>query len=289
VIKARSVIRIGAFQGPTEPGALEKNAHTALKVLAEAHRKDVDFACMPECFLSGYGPPDVLRAGAVSVRSVWFRGWVRQCNFADMVSIVGFMEKRGRKLLNSAAVIQRGRLLGVYHKSVAGSPFEGKAATFLSRFPVFRAHGVTFGVIICFEGTQIEPSLLLAERGARIIFEPHYSFIPMKQVDWHRARVRNHRIARAVENGVWYVKANTVTEPGRTMGDVEGFGYGDSFILDNIGRPRAEAGIFTTGWITADVPRKELTGQREFRVKLVPGATRRQVARLYLRARGFRK
>jgi len=279
--KTRNALRLGAYQGPTEPGALEKNACAALKILAEAHRRGLDFACLPECFLSGYGPPEVLRAGAVTVRSDWFRDWVRRCTFGDMVSIVGFMEKRGSKLINSAAVVQCGRLLGVYHKSIAGSPFEGQAATFVSKFPVFRAHGVTFGVIICFEGTQIEPSLILAERGARIIFEPHYSFIAMQQVDWHRARVRNHRIARAVENGVWYVKSNTVTAPGRKMGDTEGFGYGDSFILDNIGRPRAEAGIFTTGWITADAPKKELTGKRESRVKLVPKATRRQFAKLY--------
>jgi predicted amidohydrolase len=198
-----------------------------------------------------------------------------------MASIVGLMEHRGRVLCNSATIIQRGRLLGVCRKSIPGSPQEAKVVTYLCRLPVFRAHAVTFGVIICYEASTIEPSLLLAARGARIIFEPHYSFIAMENVDWHRQRVRNHRIARAVENGVWFVKANTVTKPGRKMGKDDGFGCGHSFMLDSIGRPRAEAGIFTVGGITADVPKREVTGRRESRVRLAPAAVRAQVTKLY--------
>jgi predicted amidohydrolase len=280
--KARDVFRIAAYQGPTEPGALEKNAANTLRLLAEAHRKGADFACMPECFLSGYGTPEELRAGAVSVTSEWFRDWVRRCAFGEMVSIIGLAERRGRRFHNSAVVVHRGKLLGVYRKSIPGSEQEQKLMTYVSHFPVFRARGVTFGVIICYEASTLEPCLLLAERGARIIFEPHYSFIRMKDVDWHRQRVRNHRIARAVENAVWFVKANTVTEPGRMMGGRAGFGYGDSFILDSIGRVRAESGLFTCGWITADVPRRELRGKRPSRIRAnVPKTTRIQVARLY--------
>jgi predicted amidohydrolase len=223
--KPRNSLRLGAYQGTTEPGALERNGANALRLLAKAKHMGVDFACMPECYLSGYGTPKELRTGTVSITSRWFRDWIRQCAFGDMVSIVGFMEQRGKAFHNSAAIIQRGRLIGVYRKSIPGSPHEAKVVTYLCRFPVFRAHGVTFGVIICYEASVIEP--------------------------------------------------------GRKMGDDEGFGYGDSFILDSIGRPRAEAGTFTVGWITADVPKREVTGKRESRVRLVPAATRAQVAKLY--------
>ncbi|NQU11673.1 carbon-nitrogen hydrolase family protein [bacterium] len=280
--KARNVFRIGAYQGPTQPAAFAVSARRTLAVLAAAYRRRVDFACLPECFLTGGClTTDELRAGAVAVRSEAFRRFVRQCAFGDMVSIVGFTEKRGRHLHNSAAVIHRGQLVGVHRKSVPGGLYDKEANTFVSDFRVFRRRGVIFGVIICFEGFFIEPALLTAEQGARIIFEPHHSFIPMQGMDWQRQRVRTSRAARAVENDCWYVKANVAVEPMRKVAGAAGFGYGDSFILDNIGRPQAEAGLFTTGWITADVPRKELTAKRESRVGLAPRETRRQIVRLY--------
>ena len=280
--KAKDVFRIGAYQGPTKIDSFESNAGKTHSLLADAHRQGIDFACMPECFLTGYGTPKEIRASAVSVGSGPFQDFVRRCSFGDMVSIVGFFEKRGKHLHNAAVIIHRGKLIGVHHKSIPGSPYEKEVITYASRFRVWRLRGVTFGVLVCYEGAVLEPSLLLAEQGARIIFEPHYSYISMDTVDFHWRRVRNSRTARAVENACWYVKSNITEKAMTKMGDVEGFGYGDSFILDTIGRPRAEAGFFTVGWITADVPRKELTGKRESRVKLAPRETRKQIARLYL-------
>lgn len=278
------MIRLGAWQGPTGIDSFENNARKTVAALSEAHRLGVDFACMPECFLTGGClSVDELREAAVSVKDAVFRDFVRRCTFDDMASIVGFTERNGAKLHNSAAVIHRGRLVGVHRKSVAGGASDKEANTLVSDFRPFRLRGVTFGVLICFEGFFIEPSLLLAEQGARIIFEPHYSFIGKEHMDWQRQRVRTSRAARAVENDCWYVKSNVIVEPMRKIAGAEGFGYGDSFILDNIGRPIAEAGLFTTRWITADVPRKELTGKRESRVGLAPKATRKQIVKLYSR------
>lgn len=280
--KRRGVLRIGAYQGPTRMDSFENNAHKTWEILAEAHRQKVDFACLPECFLTGGClATDEARAAAVPTTGKLFRDFVRRCAFGDMASIVGFTEKNGSKLHNSAVIIHRGRLVGVHRKSVAGGAADKEVHTLVTDFRPFRLRGVTFGVIICFEGFFIEPSLLLAEQGARIIFEPHFSFIREGLMDWQRQRVRTSRAARAVENDCWYVKSNVMVEPMRKVGGAEGFGYGDSFILDNIGRPQAEAGLFTTGWITTDVPGKQLTSKRESRVELAPPATRRLVARLY--------
>ena len=282
VPKARNVFRIGAYQGPPKTESFESNARHTRAVLAAAHRQGVDFACVPECFLTGGClTTDELRAGAVPATSRRFRDFVRSCAFGDMVSIVGFTERRETKLHNTAAIVHRGKLIGLHRKSVPGGLYDKEANTFVSDFHAFRARGVTFGVIICFEGFFVEPALLVAEQGARIIFEPHYSFIPMQGMDWQRQRVRTSRAARAVENDCWYVKSNVSIEPMRKIAGAEGFGYGDSFILDNIGRPIAEAGLFKIGWITADVPKKELTCERESRVGLAPLETCRQMVRLY--------
>jgi predicted amidohydrolase len=254
----------------------------SLRLLAEAHRRGCHFACLPECFLSGYGAPDALRAGAIDSGGKAFRGWVKQTALGDMVSIVGFVERRGKHFHNSAAIVQHGKLLGIYRKSVPGSRHEKALMTYISRFPIFCAHGITFGVIICVEASMPEPCLLLASRGARVIFEPHFSFIPRELVHAHQTRVRNNHVARAVENQIWLVRSNIVADPGDAMGGEAGLGYGDSLIVDPLGVPRAEAGLFTTGWITADAPAALLREKRKPRVpRSVPAATRKLVARLY--------
>jgi predicted amidohydrolase len=71
--KPRTSLRLGVYQGTTEPGALERNGVNPLRLLAEANHRGVDFACMPECYLSGYGTPKDLRTGTVSITSRWFR------------------------------------------------------------------------------------------------------------------------------------------------------------------------------------------------------------------------
>jgi len=279
--QSNAPFRIACYQGPCVPGDTAANITAATRLLAEAHERGAHFAVMPECYLSGYGAPDVLQSAALDIKGEPFRRWVRSCRFGDMVSIVGFVERRGRRLHNSAAIVQRGRLIGVYRKSMPGSPHEQACVTYMSRFPVWRALGVTFGVIICVEGSSPEPSMILAERGARIIFEPHYAFVSHKGMNAHRVRVRNSRVARAVENQVWFVRSNISCGPDEKMADEPGLGYGDSLILDHLGVPRAEAGLFTHGWIYADAPRESLLGKREPRIPHLPKTTRVQIATLY--------
>ena len=40
-----------------------------------------------------------------------------------------------------------------------------------------------FGVIICADGGYIEPARILALKGARIIFAPHYNYITRTRAD----------------------------------------------------------------------------------------------------------
>ena len=279
--KSNPPFRIACYQGPCVPGDSAANFAAATRLLTEAHRRGAHFAVLPECYLTGYGSPDLLQSAALEVKGEAFRRWLRSCEFGDMVSIVGFLERRGRHLHNSAAIVQHGKLIGVYQKSMPGSPHEKACVTYVSHFPTWQANGVTFGVIICVEGSSPEPSMILAERGARIIFEPHYAFVPRDGMDAHRVRVRNSRVARAVENQVWYVRSNISCGPGETRAGESGLGYGDSLILDPLGVPRAEAGLFTQGWIFSDAPREALLGQREPRIPHLAKATRAQVARLY--------
>jgi len=145
--------------------------------------------------------------------------------------IVGFNELRGKDLFNTAAIVHKGHLLGTYSKCSAYQKFHKQGR----EFPVFERGNVKFGVIICSDGGFIEPSRILALKGARIIFAPHFNFIGAKGLIGHFQHVRADHTARAVENDVWFVRGNNVVldkDPGLSY---PGVGYGDSYIIDPFG------------------------------------------------------
>ena len=61
----------------------------------------------------------------------------------------------------------------------------------------------------------------------------------------HYATVRNDHVARAVENGVYFLRANNVVSGTQLEGQPkQGYGYGDSYLLDPTGQIVAGAGLF---------------------------------------------
>ena len=153
--------------------------------------------------------------------------------------MVGFNETRDGKLYNTVAVIERGKILGRYSKAFPIMRYFKPGR----EFPVFEKKGLKFGVIICADGGYIEPARILALKGAKLIFAPHYNFVsdPIQ----HYQMVRNDHVARAIENGVYFLRANNVV-PGRTLegwGD-RGYGYGDSYLLNPNGEIVAAAGLY---------------------------------------------
>ena len=145
------------------------------------------------------------------------------------VTIVGFNETRGADLFNTVVVAHKGHLLGTYSKCSAYMPFHKQGR----EFPVFTHHGLTFGVVICSDGGYIEPARLLAIKGAKVVFAPHFNYIGKEGLIGHFMKVRADHIARAVENSVYFVRGNNVSvgkEECITKSD--GVGYGDSYIVD---------------------------------------------------------
>ena len=200
----------------------------------------LDIVSFPECFLTGYFSQEKdARANAFAVDSPQMKRVLAMTACCDTVLLVGFNELRGEKLYNTVAVIERGKLLGRYSKSL---PYEGYFAP-SREFTVFEKKGLKFGIVICSAGGYIEPTRILALKGARLIFAPHFNFVsdPVQ----HYVTVRNDHIARAVENGVYFLRANNVVLGTRIEGlRSEGHGYGDSYLLDPNGQMVAGAGLF---------------------------------------------
>jgi predicted amidohydrolase len=221
-------VRIGHYQAVCHPGDFGANLAKVVDGLEHARRERVEILCFPECFLTGYfSTKRRSRAGAFSVDSARMREVLAATRRFGITLIVGFNELRGGDLYNTALVACRGKLLGTYSKCSAYMEFHRQGRD----FPVFERGGTTFGVIICSDGGYIEPTRILALKGARIIFAPHYNYIGKQSLLNHYVRVRADHVARAVENDVWFVRGNQVTV-GKDRGlNYDGVGYGDSYIV----------------------------------------------------------
>lgn len=225
-------MRIGHCQLESLPGDFDANLDKVVKGLERADRERVAVVSFPECFLTGYPDREVpARKSAFAVDSPQMMKLLDRTGRFEATYIVGFNEIRGKDLYNTAVAVQKGHILGTYSKCSAYMPFHKQGR----EFPVFERDRVKFGVIICSDGGYIEPARILALKGARIIFAPHFNFIHAKGLIGHFQHVRADHTARAVENAVWFVRGNNVVLDKKTGLGFDGVGYGDSYVMDPYG------------------------------------------------------
>jgi predicted amidohydrolase len=243
-------MRIGHSQLETKTGDFDGNLAKVLTALERADKERVEIVCFPECFLTGYPDKEELaRKSAFAVDSPQIMKVLDRTGKFEATFIVGFNEVRGRDLYNTAAVIQKGHILGTYSKCSAYMPFHKQGR----EFPVFERSGVKFGVVICSDGGYIEPTRILALKGARIVFAPHFNYIGAKGLVGHFMHVRADHVARAVENNVWFVRGNNVVLGKESGLSYEGVGYGDSYIMDPLGEMLVRSRRHQEDFIFADV------------------------------------
>lgn len=222
-------MRIGHWQLEPKTGDFEVNLEKLVKGLERADRERVEIVSFPECFLTGYpDKEEPARKGAFAADSPQMLKVLDRTSKFDCTVIVGFNELRGKDLYNTALVAHKGHLLGSYSKCMAYMPFHKQGR----EFPVFERSGVKFGIVICADGGYIEPARILALKGARIIFSPHFNFIQKDGLIGHFMKVRADHIARSVENHVYFVRGNNVVLGKESGLSYEGVGYGDSYVVD---------------------------------------------------------
>jgi predicted amidohydrolase len=233
-------VRIGHYQCVCRQGDFEANLATVIHGLELASDARLDIVSFPESFLTGYFPKEEeARANAFSIDSPRMQELLQKTARFEPLFLVGFNEFRGDDLYNTVAVIEKGKVLGRYSKAMPIYRYFTPGR----EFPVFEKKGLKFGIVICADGGYIEPARILSLKGARLIFAPHYNFVgdPVQ----HYQMVRNDHVARAVENGVYFLRGNNVV-PGRTLEGMPqaGYGYGDSYLLNPNGEIVAGAGLY---------------------------------------------
>ena len=143
--------------------------------------------------------------------------------------VFGFLEMRGGKIFNTAALIAPdGRIAGRYSKSHSSSGVD--LLEFGADFPVFDTPLGRIGLLICFDRQVPETARVLALKGAEMILIPAYSPDVEPINEELMMRVRSY------ENNVFIALANpyntVITNPAGDIiahnadRDFEGIVYG---------------------------------------------------------------
>jgi len=162
----------------------------SLIVQAEGH--GVEIICLPELCLTAYTCQDLFQQQLLLEEAEM--ALIHLMNFTrslDIISIVGLPVPYKGSLLNCAAVIQKGKILGMIPKTylpnykefyekrwftsgtdvAAGSLLICGQQVPLNQYILFRTPSCTFGVEICEDvWAPIPPSCFMAMQGAEIIF-----------------------------------------------------------------------------------------------------------------------
>ncbi len=245
-------MRIAHCQFEPWCGDFEHNLARFEEGLKRADADGAKIVSFPECFFTGYPDTEAeARRGAFAADSPQIERILEITSRHGAVAIAGFNEARGADLYNTVLVAHHGRRLGLYSKCAAYMPFHRQGR----EFPVWDLDGVKFGVLICADGGYIEPARILALKGARIIFAPHFNYIGDRGLISHFMKVRADHAARAIENGVHFVRGNNVVLDPKKCGISRsaGVGYGDSYIMDPGGEILVRSRRHLEDYISADV------------------------------------
>ena len=170
------------------------NVEEIKKVILEAADKHVEIVCFPELCITSYTPADLFGQDYLLEQAETSLKWLLdETADINIISIVGMPVAVGNILLNTAVVIQKGKILGIVPKTYLPNYKEfyeqrwfassklvakGQTATLCGQtnIPVdsnvIFSYGATkFAIELCEDlWAPIPPSCSLAQQGANIIF-----------------------------------------------------------------------------------------------------------------------
>ena len=184
-------IKVAAAVPQVKVGDCTWNTNQIESLAAQAEGKGVEIICFPELAITGYTCADLFLQQQLleSCENALFR-LLDVTRSLNIIIIVGLPVRINTMLMNAAAVIQKGKILGIVPKSFIPNYREfyekrwfTSGATVnacvtlcaqsvpVSRNMIFRTSNCAFGIEICEDlWAPIPPSSTLAIQGADIIF-----------------------------------------------------------------------------------------------------------------------
>ena len=262
---AARTLKIALAQLDPTVGDLTGNAARMRAARAKARALGADLVVLPELFLAGYPPEDLVLkpAFADACRSA-AEAFARETGDGGPGVLFGTVWPEGegtdRKVYNAALLADGGQILGVRFKSDLPNygVFDEKRVFAAGPLPgpiLFR--GVRLGVPICEDIWKDEVVECLAECGAEILISPNGS-----PFDWPKPDLRmNVAVARVTESGLPLIYLNQIGGQDELVFD------GASFVLNAdcsiaVQMPAWDEAVTLTRWTRTPAGWTCATGER---------------------------
>jgi len=244
-------MRIAGIQISAGPD-VERNIQRAVEKTVVAAEKDAKIICYPELFLTPWFLKEEQRSNlslAVDTTNEALRRLNQISKETKTVLIIPFFESTNGKYYNSAAVMDSGKLLGVYRKLHLPDLHLYRERFYFSPgdagIPVFETSQGKIGVQICWDNLFPEGTRVLALKGAEIVFAPTAAALNTHNL-WERAISAN-----AFANNIFIFRVNRV-------GQEEGISfYGRSFCVGPWGEMVSELAGGKEAIVLADIDPNE--------------------------------
>jgi predicted amidohydrolase len=222
-------VKFAAYQAPVLPVGSTDALGLIRRQVERCEAEHVSILCCPEAILGGIAdyadnPHDIaISAGHLNTA-------LEPLASDTVTTIVGFTELSDEGCLyNSAAVVRRGTVAGMYRKiypAINRSVYEPGC-----ELPIFQVGELTFGIVICNDSNYFELAKLMAARGATALFVPTNNGLPPNRASTGLvADARKVDIAAAVTNKIWVIRADVAGRTGRLVS------HGSTVIIDPGGR-----------------------------------------------------
>lgn len=199
--------KIAAIQMDCQIGDIDDNLRRIKLHMELAAEEDAKLIVFPECALSGYCYQSKEHAwpNAMDLKSEAMAELIEHCEELDVHVVVGFLEREGNDLYNSAVCLGPDGVVGCYRKTHL--PFLGvdRFVTPGNRpYEVYDLGGLKIGILICFDGSFPEPCRVLSLLGADLIV------LPTNWPEGAWGSAAHIPAMRALENHVYFLSCNRV-------------------------------------------------------------------------------
>jgi predicted amidohydrolase len=253
-------VRVGYLQSDPVFGEIGRNLET-LERLALDRAEGVDLLVLPELAATGY--LFTSRAEALSFGEPFPGGPTERflTSLARRLGgavVMGFAERAGDRLFNSAALVRPDGSRSVYRKAHLFMDEKDWFDPGDTPFDPVPAAGISVGLMICFDWYYPEVARVLALRGARVLCHPSNLVLP---------HCPDAMRTRCLENRVFAITANRVgsdTRAGRSLSFI-----GQSQVAGPDGRvllraPGSGVDIGIVSIDPRDAERKDPTGRNDW-------------------------
>ena len=238
-------MKVAAYQASLLP--IGSPHSRAIELIRERVRRcevdGVSILCCPEAVLGGLADY-AADPGAIAIERGALHNVLAPLASNSVTTIVGFTELADGLFFNSAAVLHRGVVMGIYRKRHPALRRSIYAAG--DEAGVFTVGDVVLGILICNDSNYPELARHAAARGATLLVVPTNNALPPERADVV-ADARRVDTACAIHHRIAVVRADVT---GRTDGLVS---YGSTGITASDGSLVQTAHALTAEVVVADL------------------------------------